>query len=65
MESTRRTIGKAISWQLLGLVMMSLISFYFTGSIVSALSLSLASMLSGFVCYIAHEKIWQRIKWGK
>ena len=65
MESTQRTISKAISWQLLGLLVMSLISFYFTGSVSSAISLSLASMLSGLVCYIIHEKIWQRIQWGK
>ncbi|NKB76287.1 MAG: DUF2061 domain-containing protein [Gammaproteobacteria bacterium] len=65
MESTQRTISKAISWQLLGLVIMSLIGFCFTGSITGALTLSLTSMLSGLIFYVIHEKIWQRIQWGK
>lgn len=65
MESTRRTISKALSWQLLGLIVMTVISFCFTGSVSSAISLSLTSMLSGLIFYIAHEKVWQRIQWGK
>ena len=65
MESTQRTISKAISWQLLGLIVMSLVSFYFTGSVRSAISLSLTSMLSGLIFYVIHEKVWQRIQWGK
>ena len=65
MESTKRTISKAISWQLLGLIMMSLISYSFTGSVSGAISLSLASMVSGLIFYIIHERIWQKIQWGK
>ena len=65
MDSTQRTIGKAISWQLLGLIVMTLLSYYFTGSVSDDISLSVTSMLSGVVFYIIHEKIWQRIQWGK
>ena len=40
METTKRTIVKALSWQILGLLMMTVISYLHTGSMTSALSLA-------------------------
>lgn len=65
METPRRTIAKAVSWQLLGLVSMTLIGYLFTGSVAAAGSLAMVTTLCGAVCYVFHERAWNRISWGR
>lgn len=64
MESTKRTIVKALSWQTIGLVVMTIISYVHTGSLTSALSLAGTSTVLGLISYVIHEKLWQRVSWG-
>ena len=64
METTKRTIVKALSWQILGLLMMTMISYLHTGSMTSVLSLAGTSTVIGLISYVIHEKLWQRISWG-
>lgn len=64
METQKRTLVKALSWQSLGLLVTGLIGWYFTGSLTGSIGVALSSSLSGFVCYFLHERLWQRIPWG-
>lgn len=65
METTLRTVIKAVSWQLLGIAVMSAIAYLHTGSISTALSMAGTTSALGFVSYFIHEKLWQRVNWGK
>ena len=65
MESSKRTLAKAICWQISGLIMMSLIGFLFTGSISQGGMIAIVGTIVGFLSYIAHERIWARIGWGR
>lgn len=65
MDSLKRTTLKALSWQLIGFVALTFISYLHTGSIEGAASLAGSSMLSGLALYFLHEKAWQKIHWGK
>ncbi len=65
METTQRTIVKTISWQSLGIIVMSIIGYLHTGSLTTALSLAGSTVLISSVSYIFHEKLWPRISWGK
>lgn len=65
MESPTRTIAKAVSWQLLGLLSMTLIGYLFTGSVAAAGSLAIITTIIGAVCYVFHERAWNRIAWGR
>ena len=65
MESPTRTIAKAVSWQLLGLLSMTLIGYLFTGSVAAAGSLAVVTTIIGAVCYVLHERVWNRIAWGR
>ncbi|HEY9057082.1 MAG TPA: DUF2061 domain-containing protein [Aurantimonas sp.] len=64
METRVRSLVKAASWQLLGLVTMSILGFLFTGSLTSGGALAAASGLLGFFTYLAHERAWAGIRWG-
>lgn len=65
METTKRTIVKTISWQSLGIIVMSIIGYIHTGSLTTAISLASSTVLISSVTFIFHEKLWQRIAWGK
>ncbi|MCK5933687.1 MAG: DUF2061 domain-containing protein [Fulvimarina manganoxydans] len=65
MESRRRSLAKAASWQLSGLATMTALGFAFTGSVTAGGTLALASAAVGFVCYLAHERVWASISWGR
>lgn len=65
MDSKIRTIAKAITWQILGLVSMSALAFWQTGSIGGALTLAFSASLMSIGVYVLHERAWGRIRWGR
>ena len=64
METRRRSLAKAASWQVLGIVTMLVLGVLFTGSFSSGGALALLSSLLGFVSYLLHERVWASIGWG-
>ena len=64
METTRRAALKAITWQALGLVVMSLLGYLVMGSMAVASGFALLSASVGLVTYFIHERIWATIRWG-
>ncbi|RLQ89161.1 DUF2061 domain-containing protein [Notoacmeibacter ruber] len=64
METRKRSLVKAVSWQAWGLLMMVLLGFFFTGSISAGGQLALLSTAIGFLCYLLHERLWAAIHWG-
>ncbi len=65
MDSGKRTILKAIVWNLLGLATMALVGFLATGSVAQGGGIALANTLVGLVCYVVYERLWSRITWGR
>jgi len=65
MESTRRILIKSVTWQILGVITMTALSYVQTGAIFSAFMLAISASSSGFVFFFIHEKIWSRISWGR
>ncbi|MAM62297.1 DUF2061 domain-containing protein [Maritimibacter sp. UBA3975] len=65
MDTARRTLAKALTWQLLGLVTTTALGYAATGSLTAGGALALSSALVGFICYAVHERLWSRIRWGR
>lgn len=65
MESPKRTLVKALTWQGLGLATMTGIGYLVTGSPGAGGTIALVSAAIGALFYIAHERIWARIGWGR
>ena len=60
-----RTISKSVTWRILITMNNFLIPFLTTGSWTAALAfLTIATILNVGV-YYAHERVWNRIRWGK
>lgn len=64
MESRRRTLLKAIVWQIIGLMSMTLVGWLVIGSIQIAGGLAVLNMVIGFCAYVLHERAWAHVRWG-
>ncbi len=65
MESARRSIVKAISWRLLATVITAVIVYQLTGELDFAAKVGLADTTLKFVIYFGHERLWNRIPYGR
>jgi uncharacterized membrane protein len=65
MENRKRSIAKAISWRAFGTIDTMLISWLITGKLVLAVSIGTTELLTKTLLYYVHERIWNRIKFGR
>jgi len=64
-EKPLRSIAKALSWRIVGTLDTLVVSYFVTGKIVLAASIATVDFLTKLVLYFFHERIWNKIKWGK
>ena len=64
METPLRSLVKSITWQALGLVTMTAITWALTGSLATGGAIALTGAVTGMAMYVLHERVWARIRWG-
>ena len=64
-ETLRRSVVKTISYRAIILILDFTSIYLFTGKIKIALGFTVVSNIYTTVCYFFHERIWDKIKWGK
>lgn len=64
-ETNTRSIVKTVTWRLTGSGATFLISYIMTGNLSIAGTIAVVQMTSNTVLYYIHERIWNRLKWGK
>lgn len=64
MENKKRTWTKALTWQALGLLMMSTVNYLYLGDLHQGIGLSLLLTVQGLLAYVVHERLWARVRWG-
>ena len=64
METPLRSLVKAVTWQALGLVTMTVITSALTGSLATGGTVAMVGAVMGAAFYVLHERIWARIRWG-
>ncbi|TYO98532.1 putative membrane protein [Geothermobacter ehrlichii] len=65
MESTRRSLAKAISWRLIATTITGTLAFALTGELAFAAQIGLADTALKIFIYVAHERLWNRIPFGR
>ena len=65
MDSGKRTILRAILWNVLGLATMCAVGVAATGSLSVGGGIAVANTAVGSVCYVIYERIWARVGWGR
>lgn len=64
-EKVKRSLAKTVSWRILGTLDTVIISYLITGTMRLALSIGLIELVSKMVLYFFHERMWNKINWGK
>ncbi|WP_137701839.1 DUF2061 domain-containing protein [Marimonas lutisalis] len=65
MESRRRTVLKAVLWNILGLTVMAGVGLIMTGSAAVGGAMAVINTAIGFAMYLIYERIWARVNWGR
>ncbi|WP_299055089.1 DUF2061 domain-containing protein [uncultured Polaribacter sp.] len=64
-EKPLRSVIKALSWRVIGTLDTLVVSYILTGKIGLATSIASIDFITKLVLYFFHERIWNKIKWGK
>ena len=64
-DSNKRSLSKSLSWRLTATVVLGIVSFILTGSIVEAAEITIVYNIIQVAVYYLHERAWERIRWGK
>ena len=64
-ERPVRSMVKSISWRVVGTLDTIVISWIITGQVKTALSIGGIELVTKMLLYFFHERVWDKIKWGK
>ena len=65
MDTTIRTLLKAISWRIIGTLSLFIIGWIITGAIAVAATIAVTELIVRIVLYWLHELMWSRSTWGR
>ena len=64
-EGHLRSILKSISWRIVGTFDTIVLSYIITGQLKMAITIGGVELITKILFYYLHERIWDRIKFGK
>lgn len=64
-EKPYRSIVKAISWRVTGTLDTIIISYFITGELAWAISIGAVELFTKIILYYFHERLWNRISFGR
>lgn len=64
-ESNTRSIVKALSWRFIASGATFLISLLVSADLSVAGTIAAIQFLANIILYFIHERIWNKIKWGR
>ncbi len=65
METTRRSVAKALSWRFLATLITTTLVYAITGKGEFAAGIGLADTAIKLFVYFGHERAWNRISYGR
>ena len=64
-ENPLRSVAKTVSWRIVGTMDTIGISWLLTGEVETALAIGSVELVTKMILYFGHERVWNRIKFGK
>ncbi|EEW59842.1 FIG01072909: hypothetical protein [Tritonibacter mobilis] len=65
METRGRSLVKAVVWNVIGLISMTVVGFVATGSFSAGGLMAGINTALGFTTYLIYERVWAGIRWGR
>lgn len=64
-DSHPRSLAKGVSWRTLGTVDTIVLSFLVTGNVEHSVKIGLTEVITKIFIYYLHERVWDKISWGR
>ena len=65
MDTKKRSIIKSITWRVIGVVLLGIISYLITHNWKEMTIITIMFHGIRLIMYYYHERIWERTSWGK
>jgi len=65
MDLRKRSLAKSVTWRVVGIVMLLAISYLVTHDWQKTTGITVVFHGSRLVLYYFHERIWERVQWGR
>lgn len=65
MDTPKRSLVKTITWRITGSGATFAISYAISGNFTIAGSIASIQLVANTVLYFIHERVWDRITWGR
>lgn len=65
IDKPKRSLIKTITWRITGSGATFGISYLILGNFVIAGSIATIQLVTNTVLYFIHERVWDRVKWGR
>ena len=65
METHLRSVVKGISWRVVATMVTTIVVFIYSGELAAAAIVGSIDAVAKIALYWGHERIWQRIHWGR
>jgi adenylylsulfate kinase len=65
METHLRSVMKGMSWRLVATMVTTIVVFIYSGELAAAAIVGSLDAIVKIGLYWGHERIWQRIHWGR
>ena len=60
-----RSLTKAVTWRVTGTIDTFIISWLITGELLLASGIAFTEIVTKICLFWAHERVWNRIDWGR
>jgi uncharacterized membrane protein len=64
-DTKTRSLVKTVTWRVTGSGATFAISYIISGNVTIAGSIAIVQLVSNTVLYFLHERVWNKIKWGR
>lgn len=64
-DSKKRSWAKSILWRVIGIFLLGYISYIITGNLKEMTMITLIFHGIRLIMYYYHERMWEKINWGK
>ena len=65
MDRKSRSLVKSLTWRITGIILLGVIAYLITGNMREMTIITILFHSIRFVLYYFHERLWERISWGK
>ncbi len=65
METHLRSVVKGMSWRLVATMVTTIVVFIYSGELAAAAIVGSIDAVVKIGLYWGHERIWQRVHWGR